>query len=91
MYVNGKEEINITGVSYRFVSGGKKHPRAKRYPYVYGYTDTGRLVSWRIRSYMVPFFKLQCKKVTRHRCAKCLSLYMVFGDPKDTGCPVCAM
>lgn len=92
MSVFSKEEIVITGVSYRFISGGKKHPRAKKYPYVYGYTDSGQLRSWRIPSYLVPIFKLKIKKVRLMACPKCFAKFKVIEKEKgeEIRCPVCS-
>lgn len=86
-----KEKINITGVSKRFISRGKGHPRARKYPYVYGYTDSGKLVSWRIPSYMVPFYKLKVKKVRRMVCTKCFAKFHVIEETGDVRCPVCGI
>jgi len=83
--------MNVIGVSKKFVTSSKsgKHPRAKKYWFVYYMDDDNHLHTKRLHWLQVPFYKIQTKKRVVFVCESCGYKFqqLVNRWVKEVSCP----
>lgn len=75
----------VVGVAKKYISGGRRHPRARKYWHVYGYDDAGRFVSYRVSFWRVPMLRRQIRRLLTVTCQACRRRVKILDPEKISG------
>ena len=78
----------VVGVAKKWWNHRQTHPRASKVPFVYAYDDSGRFLSFRIKTWQIPFYKRKVVKLQSFQCTRCGLKFKSIKNSKPN-CPNC--